>query len=68
MSKIDDLAIRRIIETANIVDVVGEFVTLKKKGPRYLGLCPFHDDQHIGSFVVYPSGNCYRCSAAVRAG
>lgn len=61
MSKIDDLAIRRIIETANIVDVVGEFIPLKQKGPRYLGLCPFHEDQHIGSFIVYPRDNCYKC-------
>lgn len=68
MSKIDDLAIRRIIETANIVDVVGSFIPLKQKGPRYLGLCPFHDDQHIGSFIVYPRGNCYRCFACEAKG
>ena len=61
MSKIDDLAIRRIIETANIVDVVGSFIPLKQRGPRYLGLCPFHEDQHIGSFIVFPRDNCYKC-------
>ena len=66
MSKIDDLTIRRIKETADIVDVVGDFVKLKKRGVRYLGLCPFHDDKHLGSFVVYPKGNvfkCFRCDA-----
>lgn len=66
MSKIDDHTIRRIKEAANIVDVVGDFVKLKKSGVRYLGLCPFHDDKHLGSFVVYPKGNvfkCFRCDA-----
>lgn len=66
MSKIDDLTIRRIKEAADIVDVVGDFVKLKKSGVRYLGLCPFHDDKHLGSFVVYPKGNvfkCFRCDA-----
>lgn len=61
MSKIDDLTIRRIKEAANIVDVVGDFVKLKKRGVRYLGLCPFHDDKHLGSFVVYPKGNVFKC-------
>ena len=61
MSKIDDLTIRRIKEAANIVDVVGDFVKLKKSGVRYLGLCPFHDDKHLGSFVVYPKGNVFKC-------
>ena len=66
MSKIDDHTIRRIKEAADIVDVVGDFVDLKKRGVRYLGLCPFHDDKHLGSFVVYPKGNvfkCFRCDA-----
>ena len=61
MSKIDDLTIRRIKEAADIVDVVGDFVKLKKRGKRYLGLCPFHDDKHLGSFVVYPKGNVFKC-------
>ena len=61
MSKIDDLTIRRIKEAADIVDVVGDFVDLKKRGVRYLGLCPFHDDKHLGSFVVYPKGNVFKC-------
>ena len=61
MSKIDDLIIRRIKETADIVDVVGDFVKLKKSGVRYLGLCPFHKDKHLGSFVVYPKGNVFKC-------
>ena len=62
MSKrIDKFIIEKILDTARIEEVVGDFVDLKKKGVRYLGLCPFHDDRHIGSFVVYPKGNCYKC-------
>ena len=61
MAKIEKYIIERILDTAKIEEVVGDFVTLKKKGVRYLGLCPFHDDRHIGSFVVYPKGNCFKC-------
>ena len=62
MSKrIDKFIIDKILDTAKIDEVVGDFIDLKKKGVRYLGLCPFHDDRHIGSFVVYPKGNCYKC-------
>ena len=61
MARIDKFIIEKILDTAKIEEVVGDFVDLKKKGVRYLGLCPFHDDRHIGSFVVYPKGNCYKC-------
>ena len=61
MAKIEKYIIERILNTAKIEEVVGDFVTLKKKGVRYLGLCPFHDDRHLGSFVVYPKGNCFKC-------
>lgn len=61
MAGIDRIIIDRILETAKIEDVVGDFIDLKKKGVRYLGLCPFHQDRHIGSFVVYPKGKCYKC-------
>jgi len=63
MSKIDKFIIEKIIETTRIEEVVGDFVELKKKGVRYLGLCPFHDDHSLGSFVVYPKGNCFKCFA-----
>lgn len=58
---IDKFTEQRILASADIVDVVGSFVELKKKGARYLGLCPFHGGQHLGSFVVHPAKNCYRC-------
>lgn len=61
MAKIEQYVIDRILDAAKIEEVVGDFVDLKKKGPRYLGLCPFHEDRHVGSFVVYPAKNCYRC-------
>ncbi len=63
MSKIEKYIIERILEAARIEEVVGDFVELKKKGVRYLGLCPFHDDHSLGSFVVYPKGNCFKCFA-----
>ena len=59
--KIDQYIISRVKDAADIVDVVGDFVTLKKSGVRWLGLCPFHDDRHLGSFVVYPRKNIFKC-------
>lgn len=61
MTKIQKRTIDKILETAKVEEVVKDFVELKKKGTRYLGHCPFHDDRHLGSFVVYPKGNCYKC-------
>ena len=63
MGKIDDATIQAVLERAAIVDVVGDFVELKKKGLRYIGLCPFHDDRHATNFSVYPQKQCYRCFA-----
>ena len=63
MGKIDDRVVQRVIDATDIVEVVGEFVELKKKGARYIGLCPFHDDRHATNFVVYPAKKCYRCFA-----
>ena len=63
MGKIDDRIIQQVIYATDIVEVVGEFLELKKKGARYIGLCPFHDDRHATNFVVYPAKKCYRCFA-----
>ena len=54
MAKIAKSIIEKILEAAKIEEVVSDFIDLKKKGVRYLGLCPFHDDRSLGSFVVYP--------------
>lgn len=61
MGKIDENIIRGIIDRADIVDVVSDFIKLRKTGARYTALCPFHEDRHDGNFIVYPKGNCYRC-------
>lgn len=61
--RIDNLLLRRIKDSANIVDVVGDFVELRHKGADYLGLCPFHNDRHLGSFVVSERRNTYTCFA-----
>lgn len=56
---IDRPTIERIKERADIVDVVSEFVSLKKVGANYRGLCPFHND-HTPSFYVSPArGTCH---------
>lgn len=60
---IADNTVRRIIAAARIEDVVGDYLQLKPKGKRLLGLCPFHADHHATNFVVYPAKNCYKCFA-----
>ena len=60
---IDRATIERIKDTADIVDVVSDFVSLKKVGINYRGLCPFHND-HTPSFYVSPtrrSCHCFVC-------
>ena len=63
MPPIDKIIIDKILEASRIEEVVGDFITLKKKGKgvRYIGCCPFHEDRHAGSFVVYPAKQCYKC-------
>ena len=60
---IDQPTIDRILDAANIVDVVSEFVTLRKRGINYVGLCPFHSDKSP-SFYVSPSKNICSVSLA----
>lgn len=59
---IDKLTIDRILDAANIVDVVSDFVTLKRSGANLKGLCPFHDDR-TPSFMVSPAKNICKCFA-----
>jgi len=51
---IDQHTVDRIIAAADITEVVGDFVTLKKRGVNFLGLCPFHNEK-TPSFTVSPS-------------
>lgn len=55
------------MDAANIVDVVGDFVTLKRAGANYKGLCPFHDDR-TPSFMVSPAKNYCKCFACGKGG
>ena len=57
---IDRSTIDRIMVAADIVDVVGEFVTLRRSGANYKGLCPFHDEK-TPSFMVSPSKQLCKC-------
>ncbi len=64
---IDKATIDRIHDAAQIVEVVSDFVTLKKRGVNYVGLCPFHDDR-TPSFSVSPSKNICKCFACGEGG
>ena len=64
---IDQPTIERILDTAQIVDVVSDFVTLKKRGVNYVGLCPFHDDKSP-SMYVSPAKGIFKCFACGKAG
>lgn len=64
---IDRATIDRIMDAANIVDVVSEFVSLRKSGANFKGLCPFHDDR-TPSFSVSPARGIYKCFSCGKAG
>ena len=64
---IDRATVDKITEAANIVDVVSEFVTLRRSGANYKGLCPFHDDK-TPSFYVSPARNLCKCFACGKGG
>src|SRR6476620_8392674 len=64
---ISKFTIQRINDEARVEDVVGEFVTLKKRGANLLGLCPFHNEK-TPSFNVNPARNIYKCFGCGKAG
>ena len=59
--------VNRILDTAQIVDVVGDFVTLKKRGANYTACCPFHNEK-TPSFSVSPSKGIYKCFGCGKSG
>lgn len=64
---IDHATIERIKDAANIVEVVSEFVTLRKSGSNYKGLCPFHDEK-TPSFYVSPARDTCHCFGCGKGG
>ena len=64
---IDKATIDRIYAAANIVDVISDFVTLKKKGVNYQACCPFHNEK-TPSFVVSPSKGVFKCFGCGKGG
>ncbi|HRF86193.1 MAG TPA: DNA primase [Alloprevotella sp.] len=64
---IDSATISRVMEAADIVDVVKDFVTLRKAGVNYKGLCPFHNEK-TPSFVVSPSKQLCKCFSCGKGG
>jgi len=59
--------IQEILGRIDIIDIVGGFVKLKKRGANYLGLCPFHNEK-TPSFTVSPSKEIYKCFGCGRSG
>lgn len=64
---IDQATVDRILDAAQIVDVVSEFVTLRKRGVNYVGLCPFHNEK-TPSFSVSPSKGLCKCFSCGKGG
>jgi DNA primase len=64
---IDQLTIDRIYETAQITEVVQDFVSLKRRGVNYIGNCPFHSEK-TPSFIVSPSKGIYKCFGCGKGG
>ena len=64
---IDQQTISLILETARIEEVVSDFVTLKKKGANFLGLCPFHNEK-TPSFIVSPAKGIFKCFGCGKGG
>lgn len=64
---IDQATVDKIIDSANILEVVSDFVTLRKRGVNYVGLCPFHDEK-TPSFSVSPSKGICKCFSCGKGG
>lgn len=67
MARIDEATVRRINDTADIVEVVSDYVRLKKRGSGYIGLCPFHNER-TPSFSVSKSRNICKCFSCGKGG
>lgn len=69
MKKIDHATAQRILDAADIVEVVSDFVSLKKRGANYVGLCPFHADRNPSFYVSRAKGicKCFSCGKSASA-
>lgn len=67
MKKIDRETVQRILDAADIVEVVSDFVTLKRRGANYIGLCPFHNER-TPSFSVSKSKGICKCFSCGKGG
>ena len=67
MKRIDRETVQRILDTADIVEVVSDFVHLKKRGSNYIGLCPFHNER-TPSFSVSKSKGICKCFSCGKGG
>lgn len=63
-----DFDIYQMAKQVKISDVIGRYVALKPHNGNYLCLCPFHNDRKVGSFVVFPKTNRFKCFACGEAG
>ncbi len=64
---ISQTSIQQILSRIDIVEIVGSFIKLKKRGTNYLGLCPFHNEK-TPSFTVSPAKEIYKCFGCGRSG
>jgi DNA primase len=64
---IPKFTIDKIIDAARVEDVIGDFITLKKRGANLLGLCPFHGEKSP-SFTVSPAKGIYKCFGCGKSG
>lgn len=67
MARIDRITVDKIMDATDIVDVVGDFVSLKKRGANHWGLCPFHNDRSP-SFSVNAAKGIFKCFSCGKAG
>ena len=67
MARIDDATVQRILDAADIVDVVSDYVSLKRRGSGYIGLCPFHNERTPSFSVSKTKGLC-KCFSCGKGG
>ena len=64
----DRITEEKIKSAANVVDVISDFLTLRKRGVEYVCLCPFHADENLGNFSINPEKGVYKCFACGAGG